>query len=71
MNPEYLEYISELVKQGYTSGYEPTWSIDIEEDENEEDVRLQEIARLIREGYTSGYNPTWNIEIDEDEQEEE
>lgn len=63
---EKLEHIASLVEQGYTSGYYPNWSITIEEDENDEDIRLEYIANLIREGYTNGYEPTWNIEIEED-----
>ena len=60
---EKLNHIASLVEEGYTSGYYPNWSIEIEEDDNEEDVRLEEISRLIREGYTSGYYPTWSIEV--------
>ena len=58
-----IEHIAHLVEQGYTSGYDPDWSIDIEEDEHLEEDRLAEIARLIREGCTSGYYPTWSLTI--------
>ena len=63
MNDELLEYIAELVKEGYTSGMCPTWSIEIEEDEESEEVRLQEIVRLIKEGYTCGMCPSWSLTI--------
>ena len=33
---ELLVHIGELVKQGCTSGYSPTWSITIEPEEKEE-----------------------------------
>jgi hypothetical protein len=58
-----LEYISKLVKQGFTSGYDPIkWNIDIEFDnEHEEEETLEYIAKLIKEGFTSGYYPNWNI----------
>ncbi|HIB83122.1 MAG TPA: hypothetical protein EYO59_00565, partial [Chromatiaceae bacterium] len=39
------------------------WEIRIEEDENDEELRLEEVAKLIREGYMSGYYPTWNLKI--------
>ena len=65
---EKLNYISNLVEEGYTSGFYPTRSIVIEEDEEAEDIRLQEVARLIREGYTNGFYPTWSLEIEEDDE---
>lgn len=37
------------------------WSIEIEEDDEDENSRNEEVARLIREGYTSGYYPTWKL----------
>lgn len=40
MDEEKLEYIASLVEQGYTSGYYPNWSITIEEDEHDEEIRL-------------------------------
>jgi hypothetical protein len=63
MDDDKLIYIANLVEEGYTSGIDPTWSITIEEDEEDEAVRLHEIARLIKEGYMSGFEPTWSIEI--------
>jgi hypothetical protein len=64
MSQDKLNYIADLIEQGFTSGFAPTWSIKIEEDDNEEEVRLQEIAKLVKEGLTSGYYPTWKIEIE-------
>jgi len=40
MDEEKLEYIASLVEQGYASGYYPNWSITIEEDEHDEEIRL-------------------------------
>jgi len=40
-----------------------SWYVEIQEDENDEEIRNQEVARLIREGYTSGFEPTWSLEI--------
>lgn len=65
MDDDKLIYIANLVEEGYRSGIDPTWSIEIEEDENDEEIRLQEVARLIREGYRSGVEPSWSIEIEE------
>lgn len=65
MDEDKLIYIANLVEQGYRSGFEPTWSIEIEEDEHDEEIRLEEIARLIKEGYRSGFEPSWSIEIEE------
>ena len=72
---------SKKSKKSYAEGGETesqygSWSITIEEDENDEDLRNEEVARLIKEGYTSGYYPTWhlkitNIEGDLDEASEE
>ena len=61
---EKLNYISDLVEEGYTSGFYPTWSIVIEENEENEDIRLQEVARLIREGYVCGFYPTWSLKVE-------
>jgi hypothetical protein len=35
----------------------------IEEDENDEEIRNEEVARLIREGYFSGFEPSWYLGI--------
>ena len=68
-----LDHIANLVLEGYTSGFDPTWSIEItpntngfSDNEYNEDAELIEISRLIKEGYTSGFDPTWelNIELD-------
>lgn len=66
MDEDKMEYIANLVEEGYTSGICPTWSIEIEEDENDEEIRLQEVARLIREGYFSGFEPSWSLKVGED-----
>lgn len=58
MNNINIETIAQLVREGFTRGYEPTWSIEIENDEN-----IDIIADMIEEGYTSGYYPTWSLEI--------
>jgi len=55
------EEIARLVKEGYTSGVEPSWSIDYPYELRDDDVALNEIARLIREGYTSGYEPQFDL----------
>ena len=69
-----MDYIADLVEEGYTSGFDPTWSLEItpntngfDDDEYSEDEELKEIARLIREGYTSGFDPTWSLYIDFDD----
>lgn len=67
MDEEKSEYIADLVEQGYTSGFEPTWSLTIQEDENDEETRSYEVARLIRAGYFSGFDPTWCLVIEEDQ----
>jgi len=71
------ERIADAVLEGYSEGeifieelsgdkaVKGWFKIDIEEDENEEDVRNAEVARLIRKGYSSGYNPTfeWSANV--------
>lgn len=61
-----LEYIADLVEQGYTSGISPSWSIEISAENDEEhtkEERAEYIAQLIRDGFTSGICPTWSLEI--------
>ena len=69
-----LEVISDLISQGYTSGYEPTWtlSINIFEPEIEmDDMSYEYIAKLVKDGFTSGelligdenHRGHWSIEI--------
>ncbi len=67
------ERISEMVREGYTSGelygeeprYNGSWSVQIQEDENDEDIRNEEVASKIAQGYTSGYYPNfyWNANV--------
>mgnify|MGYP007069490532 CR=1 FL=1 len=61
-----LEYIADLVKQGYTNGFEPSWSIEISsenDEEHTEEERAEYIAELIRGGYMSGTYPIWSLEV--------
>ena len=44
-----------MIREGYTSGFEPTWSLEITDIEGDIDEATEnEIARLVEEGYTSG-----------------
>ena len=58
-----LEFIANLIKEGYVEGYDPRWSIEIEND-TEENRGI--ISDLIVKGFTSGCDPTWSIEIREE-----
>lgn len=61
-----IEYIAELVEQGYTSGFDPSWSIEISKEDDEDHTkedRSEYIAQLIKDGYTSGYYPTWSLDV--------
>ena len=47
--------VARLIREGYTSGFEPTWSLEITDIEGDIDEATEnEIARLVEEGYTSG-----------------
>jgi hypothetical protein len=47
--------VARLIKEGYTSGFNPTWSLEITDIEGDiEETTQEEIARLVGEGYTSG-----------------
>ena len=63
--PKKIEYAKggSMASGGATESQYGSWSITIEEDENDEDLRNEEVARLIKEGYTSGYYPTWHLQI--------
>lgn len=56
-----IEEIAHLVRQGYTAGNDPKWSIsfDFEATGDEGDVRIEEIADLIESGRASG--PDWTL----------
>lgn len=62
------ERIADMVKEDYTSGelhgeepgFTGSWSVDIQEDEEDEEIRNEEVSSKIREGYTSGYYPTFS-----------
>ena len=62
------ERIADMVGEGYTSGelygeepnFNGSWSVDIQEDEEDEELRNEEVSSKIREGYTSGYYPTFS-----------
>lgn len=64
-----MNHVSDMVKNGYTSGelvgeepdYNGWWEIDIEEDENNEEIRNEEVAKNIRNGNTSGYSPNYRF----------
>lgn len=76
MDQNKLDYISNLIKEGYSSGYYPTWQLNVDHDncndeEHTKEQRMEYIASLVKEGFTSGYYPTWNIEIEEDEDQED
>ena len=47
--------VARLIREGYFSGFEPTWSLEITDIDGDIDEPTQEeIARLVEEGYTSG-----------------
>ena len=47
--------VARLIKKGYTSGFNPTWSLEITDIEGDiEETTQEEIATLIKKGYTSG-----------------
>ena len=49
------EEVSRLIKEGYTSGYYPTWHLQITDIEGDLDESSeQHIAELVKQGYTSG-----------------
>lgn len=58
-----MEYIASLVKDGYTSGYYPTWSTTVERDEERLEEQFNYISHLIGQGFTSGYYPTWQLKV--------
>ena len=62
---EYNDWIQTYADGGKTEDdvQYGSWSITIEEDENDEDLRNEEVARLIKEGYTSGQVPSFHLEI--------
>lgn len=53
--------LSQYAKGGGLGDERGWWSIEIKEDDNDENISNEEVARLIREGYTSGYYPTWTL----------
>lgn len=63
-----LSRISDMVREGYTSGdlhgeepyFTGSWYVEIQEDDNDEDLRNEEVASKIAEGYTSGYYPNFH-----------
>ena len=47
--------VARLIREGYMSGFEPSWSLEITDiDGDIDDATIEEIARLVEEGYTSG-----------------
>lgn len=69
-----LEVISDLIRQGYTSGYQPNWSLNInifEPDIEMDDMSYDHIANLVKDGFTSGelligeenHRGHWSIDI--------
>lgn len=64
-----LEHIADMVEKGFVegnlSGQEPEfdgwWSINIQEDDEEEHVRLEQIAIWLREGKIIGFDPTYQL----------
>ena len=63
-----IERISEMVKDGYTSGellgedpdFQGWWSVDIQDDNEDEEFRNEEVSRLIKNGNLQGYGPTFS-----------
>lgn len=51
------EEIARMVRDGFTSGYYPTWSLEAAHDVLEDESAIEHIASLIEEGFTSGYEP--------------
>lgn len=68
-----LEYISELIKKGNTSGYDPYWKLSIEFDGEIDDDDRSNISHLVKNGFTSGeivsgeesQRGWWSIDIGE------
>jgi len=47
--------VARLIRDGYMSGFEPTWSLEITDiDGDIDEPTEEEIARLVEQGYTSG-----------------
>jgi hypothetical protein len=56
-----LAHVAGLIKQGYTSGVHPAWTLKIAADASDDD--REHIAKLVSEGFTSGAHPNWSIVI--------
>ena len=57
------ETVAGLIREGYTSGHYPHWTLHLGSDaEEDRESLLEHIASLIEDGYTSGYHPRWWIE---------
>ena len=64
-DPEVVrEVIAGLLRQGYTSGHYPHWTLEFDPDADDRESLLEHIASLIDEGFTSGYHPRWVLRCD-------
>lgn len=64
MKNELLETIASMIKDGSTSGDYPNWTINIDNENNQE--VLNHIANLVKQGITSENDPKWKLRIFED-----
>lgn len=68
-----LEYISNLIRQGNTSGYNPYWKLNIKFDGELESSDTEQIAEYVEQGYHEGQIVSgeegktgwWNIEVED------
>lgn len=66
-----LEYISNLIRQGNTSGYTPYWKLNIKFDGELEDSDVQQIAEYVEQGYHEGQIVSgektgwWSIDVED------
>lgn len=65
---EVPDHIADMLEKGFTSGelngeepdYSGWYSVEIEEDDNDEEIRYNEVAKRIRGGNTHGFDPTYS-----------